>query len=70
MTNPAPSVARSKELHPERYCAYPRCLWRLPDGLMPRLCPRHQGWGLVPLSDRDEEDAEHTEAVSHREDYA
>ena len=25
---------------------------------------------LVPLTDRDEEDAEHTEAVSHREDYA
>jgi hypothetical protein len=66
MTNPAPSVARSKELHPERYCAYPRCLWRT-DAL---YCPRHQRWGLVPLSDRDEEDAEHTEAVSHREDYA
>lgn len=65
MTSPAPSVARSKEIHPEDFCVHPRCLWRTPA----LYCPRHAP-PLVPLTDRDEEDAEHTSAVSHREDYA
>lgn len=65
MTSPAASVARSKELHPEAFCLHPRCLFRTPALYCPRHAPR-----LTPLSDRDEEDFEHTEAVSHREDYA
>jgi hypothetical protein len=64
VTSPAASVARSKELHPEAFCLHPRCLWRT-DAL---YCPRHAP-RLVPLSDRDEEDAEH-QAALHREDYA
>ena len=30
-------VRRSKEAYPERYCADPRCLWRLSSG----PCPKH-----------------------------
>jgi hypothetical protein len=68
VTSPAASVAASKLIHPEEFCAHPRCLWRLAPDVSPRLCPRHAR--STPLSDRDEEDAEHTAAVSHREDYA
>lgn len=43
----AASVRRSKEEHPERYCAEPRCLWftavRTATGIVvgPKWCPRH-----------------------------
>lgn len=65
MTRVAASVARVKQLRPEEFCLHPRCLWRTSALYCPRHAPR-----LVPLSDRDEEEAEHTAVVSHREDYA
>ena len=32
MSNPAASVRRNKEDHPERYCPTPNCLWRISSG--------------------------------------
>jgi hypothetical protein len=33
----AAKVAINKEKHPEKYCPYPKCLWRTGGG----YCPRH-----------------------------
>ena len=33
----AAKVAADKELHPERYCTAPRCLWAVRSG----KCPKH-----------------------------
>ena len=39
--NAAVIARKNKELHPERYCANPRCLWRTggPNG---SPCPKHR----------------------------
>jgi hypothetical protein len=36
----AAAVAKQKELHPEKFCPIPRCLWRLKDN--EDRCPRHR----------------------------
>lgn len=36
----AAAVRKSKEKNPEKFCPYPRCLWRTGDG---SYCPRHGG---------------------------
>lgn len=50
-TRTAAKIAADKELHPEKYCPQPRCLWRTGDG---SRCPRHKreevGAAMLSLS--------------------
>lgn len=46
MMNVAARTRIEKEIHPERFCSEPRCLWALRSG----PCPRHaERYGLVPV---------------------
>jgi hypothetical protein len=39
--NPAEHSRKDKELHPERYCANTKCLWRIVTARGPNPCKNH-----------------------------
>lgn len=48
--NVAAKCRIEKEAHPERYCAHPRCLWKIQTALGPNPCRNHPELAAQPVA--------------------